>query len=150
MARRMILLVEDSNEDEELTVRALRRAKVADEIVVTRDGKEALDYLFCEGAYQTRNCREQPSVVLLDLKLPKVDGIEVLARMRADDRTRFIPVVVLTSSSEDEDVIRSYRSGANSYVRKPISFPRFADTITELGLYWMQLNHGPGDIARPG
>ncbi len=148
MARKVILLVEDCAEDEELTVRSLRKAQIADEIVVVRDGKEALEYLFCEGAYQDRGRDEQPTVILLDLKLPKLDGIEVLSRLRADERTRHIPVVILTSSSEDEDVMRCYRSGANSYVRKPVSFPRFADTITELGLYWMLLNHCPGQQAR--
>ena len=149
MARKLILLVEDCAEDEELTVRALRRARVADDIAVARDGKEALEYLFCEGAYSDRDCNQQPSVILLDLKLPKLNGIEVLDQMRADERTRCIPVVVLTSSSEEEDVLRCYRSGANSYVRKPVSFPRFADTITELGLYWMLLNQCPSSLARP-
>lgn len=117
---------------------------------MARDGKEALEYLFCEGAYRDRDCSQQPTVILLDLKLPKLNGIEVLDHLRADERTRCIPVVVLTSSSEEEDVLRCYRSGANSYVRKPVSFPRFADTITELGLYWMLLNHCPSNRARPG
>ncbi len=149
MARKVILLVEDCAEDEELTVRSLRKAQIADEIVVTRDGKEALEYLFCEGVYRDRGREEQPAVILLDLKLPKLDGVEVLSRLRADERTRCIPVVVLPSSSEEADVMRSYRSGANSYVRKPVSFPRFADTITELGLYWMTLNRCPEQHARP-
>lgn len=143
MTRKLILLVEDSEEDEELTVRALRRAKVLEDIEIARDGKQALEFLFCEGAYHGRDQSRQPCVILLDLKLPKLNGFEVLARVRADERTRTIPVVVLTSSSEEEDVERCYRTGANSYVRKPVSFPRFADTIAELGTYWMALNQPP-------
>jgi two-component system response regulator len=147
MAGKLILLVEDCAEDEELAVRSLRKARVADEIAVVRDGEEALEYLFCEGAYRDRDGAEQPALILLDLKLPKLDGMEVLSRLRADERTRRIPVVVFTSSGEDEDVMRCYRSGANSYVRKPVSFPRFADTVTELGRYWMRLNRQPGRHA---
>jgi len=148
MAKGMILLVEDCEEDEELTVRALRRAGVAEEIIVVRDGQEALDFLFREGAWAEREQQNEPTVVLLDLKLPKLNGVEVLARLRANETTRCIPVVVLTSSSEDEDILRCYRTGANSYVRKPVSFPRFADTIMELGTYWMTLNKCPPAVRQ--
>lgn len=138
-----ILLVEDNEDDEELTLRSLRKGKVANEVAVARDGSEALDYLFCEGKYVDRDKSKMPSVVLLDLKLPKLNGIDVLKRMRADPRTQLIPVVVLTSSSEDEDMLQSYRNGANSYVRKPVEFGAFADAVSNLGLYWMLLNQPP-------
>lgn len=149
MTRKLILLVEDNEEDEELTVRALRRAQVLDDIEIARDGKQALEFLFCEGAYRGRDRERQPCVIFLDLKLPKLNGFEVLAKVRSDARTRAIPVVVLTSSSQEEDVRRCYRSGANSYVRKPVSFPRFADTIAELGQYWMLLNQCPQPPVAP-
>ncbi len=139
-SNRMIMLVEDNAEDEELTLRALRKGNVANEIVVTRDGDEALEFLFCSGKFAGRNAAQMPTVVLLDLKLPKLNGIDVLQAMRADARTRLIPVVVLTSSSEDEDMVRSYESGANSYVRKPVDFPSFALAVSQLGVYWMLLN----------
>lgn len=140
---KMILLVEDNPNDEELTLRALRKANIANEVAVARDGQEALDFLFCTGKYAGREAPAMPAVVLLDLKLPKLDGIDVLQRIRADPRTKLIPVVVLTSSSEDEDMVRSYRSGANSYVRKPIEFSAFANAVTQLGMYWVLINQVP-------
>jgi two-component system response regulator len=140
---RIILLVEDNPDDEELTLRALRQGNVANEVAVARDGSEALDYLFCTGSHAGRNAAQMPAVVLLDLKLPKLGGIDVLKRMRADPRTRLIPVVVLTSSSEEEDMVRSYESGANSYVRKPVEFAAFAAAVAQLGVYWMLLNQAP-------
>jgi two-component system response regulator len=142
MTEKLVLLVEDNPDDEELTIRALRKANVANDIQVVRDGSEALEFLFCEGKFSDRE-PSQPGLVLLDLKLPKLNGIEVLQRMRADPRTKIIPVVILTSSSEDEDMVNSYESGANSYVRKPVAFADFADAVSQLGLYWMILNEGP-------
>lgn len=143
MPEKVILLVEDNPDDEDLTIRALRQANVANEIEVVRDGNEAVEFLFCEGEYADRDPSIVPGLVLLDLKLPKLNGIEVLQRMRSDPRTKLIPVVILTSSSEDEDMIQSYESGANSYVRKPVGFADFADAVSQLGLYWMLLNQGP-------
>jgi|SRR5579864_993136 len=143
MSNRMVLLVEDNPDDEELTLRALRKANVANEIVVARDGNEALEFLFSEGKHAGRDPMVMPAVVLLDLKLPKLNGIDVLGRVRADPRTRLIPIVVLTSSSEDEDMLRSYRTGANSFVRKPVEFGAFANAVTQLGAYWMLLNETP-------
>lgn len=143
MTDKMILLVEDNPDDEELTLRALRKSKLTNEIAVTRDGSEALEFLFCEGQYADRNPSVMPAVVLLDLKLPKLSGLDVLQRIRADERTKLVPVVILTSSSEDEDMINSYAFGANSYVRKPVAFSQFADAVSELGLYWMLLNERP-------
>jgi two-component system response regulator len=140
MPDRFIMLVEDNSDDEELTMRALRQAKIANEVVIARDGSEAIDFLFGESAHAGRDLSSMPAVVLLDLKLPKLDGIDVLKRMREDARTALIPVVVLTSSSEDEDMLKSYRSGANSYVRKPVEFGAFASAVSQLGLYWMLLN----------
>jgi CheY-like chemotaxis protein len=140
---RMILLVEDDPDDEALTLRALRAAHVGDEVVVVRDGVEALDYLFGTGRHAGRDVSLQPRVVLLDLKLPRLDGLEVLRRIRADERTRLLPVVILTSSAEDRDRVESYRLGANSYVRKPVDFGRFAEAIRQLGLYWLRLNQPP-------
>jgi len=138
-----IMLVEDNPDDEELTLRALRKANIVNDVLVARDGQEALDVLFGTGKYTGKPPRTLPAVILLDLKLPKLNGIDVLARLRADPRTRLIPVVVLTSSSEDEDMLRSYESGANSYVRKPVEFPAFAAAVTQLGVYWMLINQGP-------
>jgi two-component system, response regulator len=136
----IILLVEDNPDDVELTLRAFRKSKVLNEIVVVRDGVEALDYLFSTGASAGRDPNASPEVVLLDLKLPKVDGLEVLRRMRADERTRRIPVVVLTSSGEEKDILTSYDLGANSFVRKPVDFNRFLEAAQQLGLYWLVLN----------
>lgn len=143
MAAKLILLVEDNPDDEALTIRALKKANIANEIEVVSDGRAALDFLFCEGRHADRDPSWMPELILLDLKLPKVDGIEVLQYLRADARTELIPVVILTSSSQDEDIVRSYRSGANSYVRKPVDFSEFADAVANLGLYWMILNEGP-------
>ena len=143
MTEKIILLVEDNPDDEELTIRSLRKANITNQIQVAQDGQEALEYLFCEGKYQARDPDKKPTVVLLDLKLPKLNGIDVLRQMRADPRTVLIPVVVLTSSSEDEDMLNSYESGANSYVRKPVDFAAFAEVVTQLGVYWMLHNQPP-------
>jgi len=139
----MILLVEDNPDDEALTVRALKKNKIANNLAIVRDGAEALDFLFFTGAYAERAPQEIPEVILLDLKLPKVDGLEVLRRIRADERTRLLPVVVLTSSKEEQDLIKSYKLGANSYVRKPVDFSQFVEAIRQLGMYWLVLNEAP-------
>jgi two-component system response regulator len=139
----MILIVEDNPDDEALTLRALRKANVGNEVTVVRDGAEALDFLFGHGAHAGRDASIMPQVVLLDLKLPKIDGLEVLRRIRADDRTRVLPVVILTSSDEEQDRIRGYALGANSYVRKPVEFAQFAEAVRQLGLYWLVLNQPP-------
>jgi two-component system response regulator len=143
MNQKSILLVEDNPDDEELTLRALRQSKLVNEVRVARDGAEALDVLFGSEPHAGDDSAPLPGLILLDLKLPKLNGIDVLRRIRADDRTRWIPVVIMTSSSEEEDVIRSYESGANSYVRKPIQFAQFAAAVAQLGLYWMMLNEAP-------
>lgn len=145
MKGKEILLVEDNADDEELTIRALRKNNISNEIIVARDGVEALDYLFARGAHAGRNVAQQPQVVLLDLNLPRIDGHEVLKQIRADDRTRRIPVVVLTSSKEQEDIIAAYNGGANSYVRKPVEFGRFVEAVNQLGVYWLLLNEVVGD-----
>ncbi|MHB1300355.1 MAG: response regulator [Burkholderiales bacterium] len=145
MGSKVILLVEDNPDDRILTVRALKQHNIANVIDEVRDGQEALDYLFGEGQYAGRDVAVQPQFVLLDLKLPRVDGLEVLQRMRADPRTRRIPVVVLTSSSEQQDIVSSYDLGANSYVRKPVDFNEFLDAAKQLGLYWLVLNEVPGE-----
>ena len=137
---RIILVVEDNPDDADLTLRAFEESKALNEIVVARDGEEALDYLFATGSFAGRDPRVMPEVVLLDLKLPKVDGLEVLRRIRADERTRRLAVVVLTSSKEEGDIIRSYDLGANSFVQKPVDFARFMDAARQLGLYWLVLN----------
>jgi two-component system, response regulator len=139
----VILLVEDNPGDEQLALRAFRKSHIANEVVVARDGVEALDYLFATGAHVGRDVRDLPQVVLLDLKLPKLDGLEVLQRVRADERTHFLPVVILTSSDEQRDLVESYRLGVNSYVRKPVDFNQFAEAIQQLGLYWLVLNRVP-------
>ncbi len=139
----VILLVEDNPDDEALTVRALKKNKILNEVVVARDGVQALDYLFGQGPHAGRDTTETPQVVLLDLKLPKLDGLEVLRRLRADPRTRLLPVVILTSSNEDQDRINGYGLGANSYVRKPVDFDAFVTATAQLGLYWLVLNEPP-------
>jgi two-component system response regulator len=140
-----ILLVEDNPDDVELTLRAFRKNNIANKVVVARDGAEALDYLFAQGNYVQRNARDTPRVVLLDLKLPKLDGLQVLERIRADERTRLLPVVILTSSKEEHDLVRGYKSGANSYVRKPVDFNQFLEAVHHIGLYWLLINESPPD-----
>jgi len=136
----IILLVEDNPKDEALTLRALRKSGIMNEVAVTRDGAEALDFLFCNGAFSGRNPADEPAVVLMDLNLPKIGGLEVVRRIRGDDRTRLLPVVILTSSDEEEDRLKGYEFGANSYVRKPVEFNAFANAVKQLGLYWLILN----------
>jgi CheY-like chemotaxis protein len=139
----VILLVEDNADDEALTLRAFRKSKLLNEVVVAHDGVEALDYLFCNGAYTGRDPNALPVLILLDLKLPRIDGLEVLRQIRAEERTRLLPVVILTSSKEQEDVINSYALGANSYVRKPVDFTEFVQAVQNLGIYWLALNEHP-------
>jgi two-component system response regulator len=141
--QRLILLVEDNDDDVELTLRALRRNRVANRVDVVRDGAEALEYLFATGSYAGRDVRDTPNLVLLDLKLPKVGGLEVLERLRADPRTHRLPVVILTSSNVESDLARSYDLGANSYIRKPVDFTQFMEAVNQLGLYWLVLNEAP-------
>lgn len=143
MAQRVILLVEDNPDDEALTLRAFRKNNIGNPVVVARNGAEALDYLFGTGEHAGRDVTDVPQVVLLDLKLPKVDGLEVLKRIRADERLRALPVVVLTSSKEDQDLVNGYRFGCNSYVRKPVNFDEFVEAARQLGLYWLLLNEVP-------
>ena len=139
----MILLVEDNPDDEALTLRALKKNNILNEVVVARDGVEALDYLFGKGVYADRDMSVMPHLILLDLKLPKMDGLEVLRHLRTDDRTRILPVVILTSSKEEQDLINGYSLGANSYVRKPVDFSQFSEAVRQLGLYWFVLNESP-------
>ncbi|SMF40381.1 two-component system, unclassified family, response regulator [Tistlia consotensis] len=143
MSARNILLIEDNPDDEALTLRAFRKNNISNPVVVARDGAEALDYLFATGEHAGRDVSDLPQVVLLDLKLPKVDGLEVLRRVRADERTRLLPVVILTSSGEERDLVEGYRLGANSYVRKPVDFDAFVEAARQLGLYWLLLNEMP-------
>jgi two-component system response regulator len=138
-----ILVVEDNPTDEKLTVRAFKNCGIANEVVVVRDGAEALDYLFSTGQYRERGAITLPTVTLLDLKLPRIDGLEVLRRIRADQRTRNLPVVILTSSQEEDDIARGYDLGANAYVRKPVQFTEFVDAAKTLGLFWLLLNESP-------
>jgi len=140
MAGKIILLVEDNPDDEALTLRAFKKNNIQNEVVVARDGAEALDFLFASGPYEGRDSSVLPQIVLLDLKLPKIDGLEVLRRIRADRRTELLPVIILTSSNEDQDVISGYQLGCNSYVRKPVSFDEFIEAARQLGLYWLLLN----------
>ncbi len=139
----IILLVEDNPDDVELTRRALQKNKIANHLDVAGDGAEALDYLFCQGAYADRDPHNLPKLILLDLKLPKLGGLQVLERLRADERTKLIPVVILTSSREEHDLISSYKSGANSYVRKPVDFNKFVEAVHNIGLYWLLINEPP-------
>jgi CheY-like chemotaxis protein len=143
MGKKVILLVEDNPDDEALTLRALKKSNILNEVVVAHDGIEALDYLFVTGMYADRDPNEVPQIILLDLKLPKVDGLETLRRLRADERTKLLPVIVLTSSNEERDIIESYNLGANGYVRKPVDFVQFSDAVRQLGLYWLVLNESP-------
>jgi len=143
MPHKIILLVEDNPNDEALTLRALKKNNILNEVVVAHDGIEALDFLFATGPHVGRDISIMPQVILLDLKLPKVDGLEVLRRLRADTRTRHLPVVMLTSSSEETDIVNSYHLGANSYVRKPVDFAQFMEAVRQLGLYWLVLNETP-------
>ena len=138
-----ILIVEDSQQDLDLALRALRKAKLTNRIQAVRDGEEALQFLFCQGPHSGRKIENGPKVILLDLKLPKVDGLEVLQRIKADPRTKTIPVVVLTSSKEQSDVIESYHLGVNSYIVKPVNFEQFSEAVQKLGMYWLLLNHPP-------
>jgi two-component system response regulator len=140
---RRILLVEDNPDDEALTIRALKRNNIVNEIDVVRDGVEALDYLFCRGAWSERDPEMTPQVVLLDLKLPKVGGLEVLKAVRDDETLHYLPVVILTSSTEEQDIVKSYGLGANSYIRKPVDFEQFSEAVRTLGLYWLVLNETP-------
>lgn len=143
MKNATILLVEDNTDDEALTLRALRKNNIGKNIFVVRDGAEALDFLFGTHTYADRDPNDLPRLILLDVKLPKMNGIEVLRRIRADQRTHFLPVVMLTSSKEDQDLVESYESGANSYMRKPVDFTQFTEAIRQLGLYWLVLNEDP-------
>jgi two-component system response regulator len=143
MDDKIILLVEDNPNDEALTLRALRKANVKNAIVVARDGVEALDYLFATGAHAGRDPSDIPQLVLLDIKLPKLDGLEVMRRIREDERTKLLPVVILTSSNEEIDLVRGYSLGCNSYIRKPVDFTHFAEAVSQLGLYWLVLNEPP-------
>lgn len=143
MSDKVILLVEDNADDVQLTLRAFKKHNITNQIVVAHDGAAALDFLFGTGQYAGRDARATPQLILLDLKLPKVDGLEVLRRLRADDRTRLTPVVILTSSKEERDVVDGYSLGANSYVRKPVDFTEFLEAARQLGLYWLLLNEPP-------
>jgi two-component system response regulator len=150
MKEKSILIVEDNPMDEALTLRALAKHNVRNPVTVARDGAEALDYLFGRGAFAARDVADQPAVILLDLKLPKVDGLEVLKRIRANEGTRLLPVVILTSSKEQRDLVEGYSYGANSYVRKPVEFTELADAVGQLGLYWLLLNQTPPATASGG
>lgn len=143
MASDVILLVEDNPDDVDLTIRALKRNNIMNEVVIAHDGVEALDYLFATGTHTGRDTSVMPQMVLLDLKLPKIDGLEVLRRVRSDERTKLLPVVILTSSKEQPDLVESYSLGANSYVRKPVDFTQFVEAVRQLGLYWLVLNETP-------
>jgi two-component system response regulator len=146
MSERTILLVEDNPNDEALTLRALKKNNIQDRVVVAHDGAEALDYLFATGSFQDRSPSDVPTLILLDLKLPKVDGLEVLRRLRANTRTKLLPVVILTSSNEERDLVAGYGSGANSYIRKPVDFTEFTETVRHLGRYWLQINEVPPQL----
>lgn len=142
MNNKVILLVEDNPDDEALTLRALNKNNIMNDVVVARDGVEALDYMFGTGAHAGRDTAHLPQVILLDLKLPKIGGLEVLERLRADSRTKLVPIVILTSSNEEQDLLSGYSLGANSYIRKPVDFVQFTESVRQLGLYWLVLNEG--------
>ena len=144
-----ILLVEDNPNDVELALRALRKHHLANRIHVARDGEQALDFMFCRGSYSGRNLHQFPKLILLDLKIPKVDGIEVLRQLKGDVRTRAIPVTILTASREETDMIRGYNLGVNSYIQKPVDFDQFCGAVTQLGMYWLLLNQLPADLIEP-
>ena len=144
-----ILLVEDSQNDMDLAMHALRRENLANSIFVVRDGEDALDFLFCRGAFKQRSFDHPPKLVLLDLKLPKVDGIEVLKQIKADSRTKTIPVVIMTSSKEERDLVNGYNLGANSYIQKPVDFDQFRNTVKQVGLYWLVINQAPVGNGAP-
>jgi two-component system response regulator len=146
MQQKTILLIEDNPDDEALTLRALKRNNILNEVVVARDGVEALDYLFGTGSHAGRDTAQLPEMVLLDLKLPKIDGLDVLRRIRSEPRTRRLAVVILTSSNEERDIISSYDLGANSYIRKPVDFNQFMDAVRQLGIYWLVLNVSPPPV----
>ena len=148
MEDKVILLVEDNPDDEALTLRALKKNNISNDVAVARDGVEALDYVFGTGAHAGRDLAIMPAIILLDLKLPKIDGLEVLKRLRADVRTKLLPVVILTSSREEQDLINGYRLGANSYIRKPVDFGQFVEAVRQLGLYWLVLNEAPPKRAQ--
>ncbi len=143
MQEKIIMLVEDNPDDEALTLRVFKKSNILNQVVVARDGAEALDYLFGEGSHAGRDMSVMPEVILLDLKLPKIDGLEVLKRLRADERTRLLPVVILTSSNEERDIVASYNLGANGYIQKPVDFAQFSEAVRQLGLYWLVLNISP-------
>lgn len=143
MEDRLVLLVEDNPDDEALTLRAFKKNKIGNKVVVARDGVEALDFLFCTGVYSERDPNELPQLILLDIKLPKIDGLEVLRRIRMDERTKFLPVVILTSSKEEQDLLKSYQNGANSYVQKPVDFTEFIEAVRQLDTYWLIMNQPP-------
>jgi two-component system response regulator len=145
MKNKTILLIEDNLDDVELTLHALKKNNIKNEVTVISDGAEAVEYLLCTGKYSSRNIKDPPTIILLDLKLPRLDGIEILRRLRANEFTKFIPVVVLTSSKEEQDIVNSYSFGANSYVRKPVDFNQFAEAVSHLGLYWLLLNETPSN-----
>ena len=148
MSGKIILLVEDNPDDEALTLRALKKNNILNEVIVARDGAEAMDYLFGIGKYAGRDLSNMPQVILLDLKLPKIDGMEVLRRIRADERTELLPVVILTSSKEERDLINGYKLGANSYIRKPVDFDQFREAVKQLKLYWLVINEPPPPVNR--
>jgi CheY-like chemotaxis protein len=143
MENKTILLVEDNLDDVELTIHAFKKNNIRNEVIVMGDGAEALDFLFGQGKYADRDLSIMPTIILLDIKLPKIDGLEVLRRLRANELTQYIPVVILTSSKEEQDIINGYRFGVNSYVRKPVNFNQFAEAVNSLGLYWLLLNEAP-------
>jgi two-component system, response regulator len=148
MEEKVILLVEDNPNDELLTIRAFKKNNIANEVFVVRDGVEALDYLFGTGPYSGRDIKDQPAIILLDLKLPKMNGLEVLKRVRADERTKLLPVIILTSSIEEQDVMNGYHLGANSYVQKPVDFEKFTEAVKQLGIYWLLINVQPPPIGK--